>query len=135
MGSVIGSTIIPASDRFTLSTSPTWAPIERLRWTMPRPPSRASPIAILASVTVSIAAETIGTSSTIVRVSLVAVETSFGRTLDSAGTSRTSSNVSPSFANFSGSVRPGGLEVEFSDVHPRRLPALPDERPSVYDAA
>ena len=62
VGSVIGSTIIPASERFTLSTSPTWAPIGRLRWTMPSPPSRASAIARRASVTVSIAAETTGTS-------------------------------------------------------------------------
>ena len=33
--------------------------------------------------------------------SRVAVETSFGSTADSAGTSRTSSKVSPSFANLS----------------------------------
>ena len=65
------------------------------------PPSRASAIAIRASVTVSIAAETIGSSSAIVRVSRVAVETSFGSTADSAGTSSTSSKVMPSFANFS----------------------------------
>ena len=80
-----GSTIIPDSERFTLSTSATWSAIERLRWTIPMPPSRASAIAIRASVTVSIAAETIGSSSAIVRVSRVAVETSFGSTADSAG--------------------------------------------------
>ena len=56
---------------------------------------------IRASVTVSMAAETTGISSTIVRVSRLAVATSFGRTADSAGTSRTSSKVSPSFANLS----------------------------------
>jgi len=50
---------------------------------------------------VSIAAETTGISRAIVRVSRVAVETSLGRTDDSAGTSRTSSNVRPSFENFS----------------------------------
>jgi hypothetical protein len=49
---------------------------------------------------VSIAAETIGTSRTIVRVSRVAVLTAFGRTCDSDGTRRTSSNVSPSVPNF-----------------------------------
>ena len=68
---------------------------------MPIPPSRASAIAIRASVTVSIAAETTGTLSAIVRVSRVAVETSFGSTADSAGTSSTSSKVSPSRPNFS----------------------------------
>ena len=47
---------------------------------MPIPPSRASAIAMRASVTVSIAAETTGTLSAIVRVSRVAVETSFGST-------------------------------------------------------
>ena len=96
-----GSTIIPASERLTLSTSATWSAIERLRCRTPIPPSRASAIAIRASVTVSIAAETSGISSAIVRVSRLAVETSFGRTADSAGTSRTSSKVRPSFANLS----------------------------------
>ena len=61
-GSVTGSTIIPDSERLTLSTSATCASIERLRWTIPIPPSRASAIARRASVTVSIAAETIGIS-------------------------------------------------------------------------
>ena len=49
------------------------------------PPSRASAIARRASVTVSIAAETTGMFSAIVGVSRVTVETSFGRTCDSAG--------------------------------------------------
>ena len=56
------------------------------------------------SVTVSIAAETIGIASGRLRVSRVAVETSLGRTCDSAGTSRTSSKVRPSRANLSSSV-------------------------------
>jgi hypothetical protein len=94
--SVSGSTIIPDSERFTLSTSATWSSIERLRWTIPIPPSRASAIASRASVTVSIAAETIGTFSEIDGVSRVTVETSFGSTDDSAGSRSTSSNVSPS---------------------------------------
>ena len=96
-----GSTIMPDSERLTLSTSATCSSIERLRWTMPSPPSRASAIAIRASVTVSIAAERIGISSAIVRVSRVAVRTSFGSTADSAGTSSTSSKVRPSRPNFS----------------------------------
>ena len=54
-----------------------------------------------ASVTVSMAADTSGISSAIVRVSRLAVTTSFGSTADSAGTSRTSSKVRPSFANLS----------------------------------
>ena len=112
-----GSTIIPASERLTLSTSPTCASIDRLRCTTPSPPSRASAIAMRASVTVSIAAETIGTSSAIVRVSRVAVETSFGRTDDSAGTRRTSSKVSPSSRELLGQTDPGRREVDVSDVH------------------
>ena len=67
---------------------------------MPIPPSRASAIASRASVTVSIAAETTGMLISIERVSRARVETSFGSTRDSAGTSRTSSKVSPSRANF-----------------------------------
>ncbi len=58
-------------------------------------------MAMRASVTVSIAAETSGISSAIVRVRRLAVATSFGRTADSAGRSRTSSKVRPSFANLS----------------------------------
>ena len=69
------------------------------------PPSRASAIAGRASVTVSIAAETIGIWIVMPRVSRVAVDTSFGSTCDSAGTSRTSSNVSPSLPNLRSSSR------------------------------
>ena len=43
-----------------MSTSATCSSIERLRWRIPIPPSRASAIASRASVTVSIAAETTG---------------------------------------------------------------------------
>ena len=99
-GSVTGSTIIPDSERFTLSTSATWCAIERFRWTIPMPPARASAIARRASVTVSIAAETIGIWSVIEGVKRVTVETSFGSTSDSAGSRSTSSNVRPSFPNF-----------------------------------
>ena len=86
---------------------------------MPIPPSRASAIAIRASVTVSIAAETIGMSSAIVRVSRVAVETSFGSTADSAGTSSTSSKVRPSFAELLGAIegRARPRPLESLDVH------------------
>ena len=71
---------------------------------MPRPPSRASAMARRASVTVSIAAETIGMFSEIDGVSRVIVETSFGRTCDSAGRRSTSSKVSPSLPNFRSSA-------------------------------
>ena len=53
-----------------------------------------------ASVTVSIAAETIGIARSIEGVRRARVETSFGRTCDSAGTRSTSSKVSPSRPNF-----------------------------------
>ena len=104
-GSVTGSTIMPASERLTLSTSAACSSTERLRWTTPMPPSRASAIAARASVTVSIAADTIGISSSIVRVRRVRVETSPGSTLDSDGTSSTSSKVSPSLENLRSRAR------------------------------
>ncbi len=121
-GSVTGSTIIPASERLTLSTSATWSAIDRLRWTMPIPPSRASAIARRASVTVSIAAETIGMWSVIERVSCVAVETSFGRTCDSAGWRSTSSNVSPSFENLASRARRRSTSVGDSSMLIRTRP-------------
>ena len=60
------------------------------------PPSCAIAIAMSASVTVSIAEDRIGILSGISRVSWVRVSAWLGRTLDSSGCSRTSSNVSPS---------------------------------------
>ena len=57
---VIGSTIMPDSERLTLSTSAAWRAIVRLRCTIPMPPLRAMQIAVSCSVTVSIAAETSG---------------------------------------------------------------------------
>ena len=56
----------------------------------------AMAIARLASVTVSIAAETIGVFSLIFLLNEVEVSTSLGRTFEKAGTSSTSSNVIPS---------------------------------------
>ena len=92
---VTGSTIMPDSERLTLSTSVTWSSIERLRWITPRPPSRAIAIARRASVTVSIAADISGMASWMSRVSIVAVETCAGTTSDAAGTRHTSSKVRP----------------------------------------
>ena len=73
--------------------------MDKLRWIIPRPPSRARAIASLPSVTVSIAALMIGMLMVIVRVKRVCVETSRGSTDEAAGTMRTSSKVSPSPAN------------------------------------
>ena len=97
-----GSAIIPDWLRLTRSTSATWSAIDRLRWTMPMPPARAMAMASRASVTVSMAADTMGMANSMRGVSRVPVVTLDGRTFDSAGTSSTSSNVSPSLANFSG---------------------------------
>ena len=60
------------------------------------PPSCAITIAMSASVTVSIADDTIGMLSAMPRVSCVRVSAVLGRMSDSAGTSRTSSKVRPS---------------------------------------
>jgi hypothetical protein len=101
-GSVTGSTIMPDCDRFTLSTSVTWSTMERFRWMNPMPPRRARAMASVASVTVSIGADTTGMASSMRGVSRVRVDTSDGRTDDSAGSRRTSSNVSPCLANLGG---------------------------------
>src|SRR3984885_11643629 len=71
---------------------------------MPIPPSWAMVMARRASVTVSIAADTTGRLTWISRVSLLARDTSRGRTSEYAGTSRTSSNVSASSRMRIGSV-------------------------------
>src|SRR5512137_2744374 len=60
---------------------------------IPIPPSCAMLIAVLASVTVSIAALSSGIFNRIVRVSCVLMSTSFGNTAEYEGTSNTSSNV------------------------------------------
>ncbi len=59
----------------------------------PIPPSCASPIARRASVTVSMAAETMGMLMRMPRENTAAVLTSRGSTRECAGTSRTSSKV------------------------------------------
>ena len=90
-GMVTGSEIIPDSERLTRSTSAACSSIARLRWMMPSPPWRAMAMAIRASVTVSIAAESNGMAMVMERVSRVAVDASAGITSDAAGTRRTSS--------------------------------------------
>ena len=66
------------------------------------PPWRAMAIAIRASVTVSIAAETSGMPRVMFRLSRELVSTPLGTTSDSAGSRRTSSKVRPSMANLLG---------------------------------
>lgn len=80
---VTGSVTMPASDRLTTSTAAACSSIGRLRWSTPMPPWRAMAIAIRASVTVSMAAETSGTPSVMFRVSRVPVSTMLGTTSDS----------------------------------------------------
>ena len=81
----------PLAERLTLSTSMTCSAIVRFLWTMPMPPCWASATAILDSVTVSIAALTIGACSVTPRQNRVRVSTSRGSAEAICGTSRTSS--------------------------------------------
>ncbi len=77
---VTGSTIIPLSERFTLSISPACCSMERLRCTTPSPPCWAMAIASRDSVTVSIAADISGVASVIRLVSRTCVLTCVGTT-------------------------------------------------------
>jgi hypothetical protein len=61
----------------------------------PIPPSRAIAIAILLSVTVSIAAEIIGILRGMFLLNLDLIETSLGKVSEYAGTNSTSSYVKP----------------------------------------
>ena len=80
--SVIGFMIMPDSLRFTRSTSAAWRSIDMFLWTTPMPPWRAMAIAISASVTVSMAAETIGMLSGMARVKRLATATLRGWTVE-----------------------------------------------------
>ncbi len=84
-GRVIGSTMMPFSDRLTLSTSRVWSSIDMFLWMTPRPPSCARAMASSASVTVSIGAERIGRFSVILGVSRVADVDLPGQQLGVAG--------------------------------------------------
>ena len=72
------------------------------------PPARAIAMAILASVTVSIAELTSGTFSRIRLVSWLEVSAAPGTTSEAAGSSSTSSKVRPSMAILYGSSPPVG---------------------------
>ena len=78
-GIVIGSRTTPDSKRLTLATSRACSLAVRFLWMMPMPPSCAIAIASLASVTVSIAADTSGMLSEMFRVRRVWREVSLGR--------------------------------------------------------
>ena len=99
---VTGSVIIPASDRLTMSTCWACSSMARLRCRTPTPPWRAMAIAIRASVTVSMDADTSGMRSRRRRVIRLLVSASLGRTAEWAGSRSTSSKVSPMGANLSG---------------------------------
>ena len=74
-----------------MSTWRAWSSMDRLRWMMPMPPWRAMAMASGASVTVSIAAETMGMFKRMLRVSRVPGSASAGITSVALGSSRTSS--------------------------------------------
>ena len=67
-GIVIGSFTTPLSKRLTLATSAAWRAGDMFLCTTPSPPSCAMAMASRASVTVSIAAETTGMLSAMLRV-------------------------------------------------------------------
>ena len=75
-----GSVIIPLWLRLTFCTSAAWSAMVRLRWITPMPPSRARAMAMRASVTLSIAADTTGTASTMSAANVAAVSTVSGST-------------------------------------------------------
>jgi len=77
-GSVTGSTIMPLSLRFTRSTCAACSAMLMFLWITPMPPRRASPMAMPDSVTVSIAALTMGMFTGMPRVKRERVSTSRG---------------------------------------------------------
>ena len=77
-GRVTGSKIIPDSERFTDLTFSACSSIVMFLCNTPIPPSRANAIAISLSVTVSIAADTIGIFKGMFLLNLDDMETSLG---------------------------------------------------------
>ena len=90
---VNGSRITPASKFLTLATCVACSLKDIFLCKMPMPPNCAMAMAKRASVTVSMAADTIGKLMRILRVSCVAKRTSLGKIIECAGTRETSSNV------------------------------------------
>ena len=89
--------MMPFSVRLTFCTSSAWRSGDMFLWTMPIPPSCASAMASVASVTVSIGAEMSGMLREIRRVSCVRVSAASGVTSLYRGIRRTSSKVIPSW--------------------------------------
>ena len=79
---VIGSFTTPDSKRFTRATWAACFMAVMFLWMKPKPPSCAKAMASGASVTVSMAADSSGMLSCMLRVSCVARETSRGSTLE-----------------------------------------------------
>ena len=79
---VTGSLTIPLSWRFTLATALAWRSTVMFLCMIPIPPSWAMAMANLASVTVSMAADTRGMFREMLRVSGVLRETSRGKTVE-----------------------------------------------------
>ena len=77
---VIGSRTTPLSNFLTRRTLSAWTSGGRFRWTMPMPPSSARAMASRASVTMSIAADTMGMLSAIPGARTVERSASRGRT-------------------------------------------------------
>ena len=110
---VTGLETMPASERLTISTCCAWSSTDRLRCRMPMPPWRAMAMAMRDSVTVSMAAEMMGTLSRSSRVSWVDVSTADGITSEASGMSRTSSKVRPMRGIFPVSSPPRLIPVGF----------------------
>ena len=77
-GSVTGSEIMPLWLRFTFCTSAACSDAGMLRWITPMPPLRAIAMAMRASVTLSIAADTSGIARTMSAANLADVSTASG---------------------------------------------------------
>ena len=91
-----GLVMTPFSERLTRSTCSACMSIDMFLWMTPMPPSRAMAMAMRYSVTVSMAALMTGMFNLTLFVRQVERSTSAGSTSLSAGTSSTSSKVSPS---------------------------------------
>src|SRR6266850_1964962 len=128
---VTGSTTIPLSYFLTLVTSSACCAGDMFLWMNPIPPAWAMAMAVRASVTVSIAALTIGICRRRLRVSCALTSTWRGSTSLSAGSSRTSSNVRASGRFGSSISAPSGAaslasSLTLGNAH------LPTSRPSPH---
>ncbi len=98
---VTGLRIMPLMERLTMSTSLHCSAMDMFLWMKPIPPSSARALAMTASVTVSMAADSSGMLSLMVLVRRVEMSVAAGCTADFPGISNTSSKVRPSLRIFS----------------------------------